>query len=141
MFSARRHARRPRNPRRPPAAVLVRKTPRHPSVLSLRTCSLVRTGARGSRPRIQKRASVSLSLCFTCHRHGLRVFGFGAGEVGKLLGAKWKELEEEEKKVGSNGFGLFVFFLPALSGIHAHFLCQRGLIDWHIYALFFFLAC
>ena len=43
------------------------------------------------------RASVSLSLFFTCHRRGLRAF---AGEVGKLLGAKWKELDEEEKKVG-----------------------------------------
>jgi hypothetical protein len=102
-------------PSKKPAAVLVRKTPRHPSVLSLRTCSLARTGARGSRPRIQKRASVSLSLFFTCHRHGLgflRVgFGLGAGEVAKLLGAKWKELDEEEEKVSLNGFCLYIFFL------------------------------
>lgn len=26
---------------------------------------------------------------------------FDSGEVGKLLGAKWKEMDEEEKKVGS----------------------------------------
>jgi hypothetical protein len=38
---------------------------------------------------------------------GLR---FGAGELGKLLLAKWKDLDVEEKKVGLNGLGLHVFF-------------------------------
>ena len=52
-------------------------------------------------------ASVCSSLFSTCHRRGLRAFGHCVGEVGKLLGAKWKELDEEEKKVGS---GLYVFF-------------------------------
>jgi hypothetical protein len=56
------------------------------------------------------RASVCLSLFFTCHRRGLRAFGLGTGEVGKLLGAKWKELDDEEKKVGLIGLGLYVFF-------------------------------
>jgi non-histone chromosomal protein 6 len=38
-------------------------------------------------------------------------FGLGAGEVGKLLGAKWKELEEEEKKVGLIVFNRYFLFL------------------------------
>jgi HMG (high mobility group) box len=33
------------------------------------------------------------------------------GEVGKLLGAKWKELDDEEKKVGLNCFESYFFFL------------------------------
>jgi HMG (high mobility group) box len=52
---------------------------------------------------------MSFSL-LRCRRHGLRAFGLGAGEVGKLLGAKWKELDEEEKKVGLNDLDLYVFF-------------------------------
>jgi hypothetical protein len=55
-------------------------------------------------------ASVCSSLFFGCHQHGLRAFGLGTGEVGKLLGAKWKELDDEEKKVGLNDLGLYVFF-------------------------------
>ncbi len=38
-------------------------------------------------------------------------FGLCAGEVGKLLGAKWKELDEEEKKVGLNVLSRSLYFL------------------------------
>ena len=64
---------------------------------SLRTCSFLKTGARGSRPKIPMRASVSLSLvpCSSV----IRIESYLVGEVGKLLGAKWKELDDTEKKV------------------------------------------
>ena len=54
----RRHVRLPRKQRKPPGAVLVRRTPRRPSVRSLRTCSSARTGGRGSSPRTPTLASV-----------------------------------------------------------------------------------
>jgi hypothetical protein len=46
----------------------------------------------------------SLSLPFQCHQRGLRAFGLGAGELGKLLGNKWKELDDDEKKVRLSSF-------------------------------------
>jgi len=88
-------ARLQRRPRNLPASP--RKTPTHLSVHSLRTCSFLRTGARGSRLKIPMRASVSLSLvpCSSV----IRIESCLVGEVGKLLGAKWKELDDTEKKV------------------------------------------
>lgn len=66
-------------------------------MLSLPTCSLAKTGARESKPRTQKPALVGLvSLPALCSVSYLSK----SGEVGKLLGAKWKEMDEEEKKVG-----------------------------------------
>jgi hypothetical protein len=47
---------------------------------------------------------VRLSLSFELHGRGLRAFGLGAGELGKLLGNKWKELDDEEKKVSFVSF-------------------------------------
>jgi hypothetical protein len=44
-------------------------------------------------------ALVRLSLSFEPHEPGLRAFGLGTGELGKLLGNKWKELDDDEKKV------------------------------------------
>jgi hypothetical protein len=41
----------------------------------------------------------SSSRFFLYQRPGLRVFGLGLGELGKLLGNKWKELDDDEKKV------------------------------------------
>ena len=47
-----------------------------------------------------------------------------AGEVGKLLGAKWKELDDEEKKVGLNGFRLD-FFSTRSNGIYMRITCSH----------------
>jgi hypothetical protein len=92
-----RHAKRPRKPRKPPGVAHVRRTQRHPSVRSLRICSSARIGGRGSRQRIPTRALVCRFTFFSTWAEGFRTFC--TGEVGKLLGAKWKELDDEEKKV------------------------------------------
>nr|VWP01853.1 SH3 domain-containing protein [Ganoderma boninense] len=62
------------------------------------TCSSARTGARGSKLRTPTPVSVSLqssaSVATVTEANDTRL----TGEIGKLLGAKWKELDEEEKK-------------------------------------------
>ena len=42
---------------------------------------------------------VSVRNLFFSLRRGADSCLIGAGEVGKLLGAKWKELDDDEKKV------------------------------------------
>ena len=37
----------------------------------------------------------------------------GFGEVGKLLGAKWKEMDDEEKKVRFCPFFILFIYLPS----------------------------
>jgi len=65
-----------------------------------RTCSSARTGGRGSRLRTQTLVSVRLlSVIATSLLSVLIIRHVNAGEVGKLLGAKWKELDDSEKKV------------------------------------------
>ena len=90
---------RPLRKRRGPRSPRGRRTPRHPSAPCPHTCSSARTGARGSKLRTLTPVSVSLWSCTSVATvtgaDGTRL----TGEIGKLLGAKWKELDEEEKKV------------------------------------------
>lgn len=85
-----------KRPKRPVLPVARQKgTPRHLNGRYPRICSSVKTGVNVSRQKTQKLALVSCVVVMLvasvedCH----------IGEVGKLLGAKWKELDDEEKKV------------------------------------------
>lgn len=55
---------------------------------------------RGSKLRTRTLDLVSLVFFPQCAFAELEIFFlYSLGEVGKLLGAKWKELDDEEKKV------------------------------------------
>jgi hypothetical protein len=86
-----------------------KRTPRRPNGHCPRTCSSLRTGARGSRQRTLMLVSVSPHIR-PCESPASADGGVYVGEVGKLLGAKWKELDDEEKKVRSP-----IVFHPHLS--------------------------
>ena len=95
-----------------PEVVHVRKTQRHSSAPSLRTCTSARTGARGWSKRTPKPASVRLFLS-ECQRPGLRAFELDTGELGN----KWKELDDDEKNVS-------LYFFIRLSNINVCYLCS-----------------
>ena len=75
--------------------VVRKRTPRRLSGRYPRICSSVKTGVNASRQKTQKLALVSCVAVILV----ARVDDCHTGEVGKLLGAKWKELDDEEKKV------------------------------------------
>ena len=85
----------PKRLKKPVLPVVRKRTPRRLSGRYPRICSSVKTGVNASRQKTQKLALVSCVAVILV----ARVDDCHTGEVGKLLGAKWKELDDEEKKV------------------------------------------
>jgi len=90
------------------------KTPQDPKAPKRALCAYMlfnqdwRERIKDENPEASFGLSLSLLLVSPTWAEG---FGLGAGEVGKLLGTKWKEFDEEEKKVGLNIFSRYLLFL------------------------------
>jgi hypothetical protein len=85
-----------KRPKRPVLPVIRgKRTPRRLNGRYPHICSSVKIGVNVSRQKTQTLALVSCVVAVLV----ARVDDCHIGEVGKLLGAKWKELDDEEKKV------------------------------------------
>ena len=88
---------------------------------SLHICSSVKTGVNVSRQRTQKLPLVSCVVVMLVSR----INDCHAGDVGKLLGAKWKELDDEEKKVSDlYAYTLQDTFINCLYSLMLSELCK-----------------
>lgn len=119
LISTHAFCRRRRRRKSPPPRSL-RRTQMLRSARSPRICSSVRTGGRGSRLKTLTPVSVRVSAPLSTpvrntHTH------VNPGEVGKLLGAKWKELDDSEKKVSN-----LLFNEMSMSHLGETAVCRAG---------------